>query len=45
LRALGSALGVPLRDVSIVAGERGRRKVVEVRGLDAATVLGRLSTG
>jgi len=45
VRAISSALGVPTRDVSIVAGERGRRKVVEVRGLDSATVLGRLSLG
>jgi uncharacterized protein YggU (UPF0235/DUF167 family) len=45
VRALSSALDVPARDISIVSGERGRRKVVEIRGLDAATIRKRLSIG
>ena len=40
---LASLLGVPHRDVSVVAGETARRKVVEVVGLDADAVAERLT--
>jgi len=43
LRALAAALGVPRRQVSIVAGDTGRRKVVEVEGLEATAILELLS--
>lgn len=36
VRVLASALGVPPRAVTIVAGARGRTKVVEVSGADPA---------
>jgi uncharacterized protein (TIGR00251 family) len=39
---LAELLGVPKRDVTIARGERGRRKVVLVRGLDAAGIRQRL---
>jgi uncharacterized protein (TIGR00251 family) len=42
-RVLARALGVALREVTITAGEGGRRKVVEVRGIDRATALARLT--
>jgi uncharacterized protein (TIGR00251 family) len=35
-RALATAFGVRRQDVTIVTGERGRDKVVEVTGADAA---------
>jgi uncharacterized protein (TIGR00251 family) len=35
-RVLADALGVAARDVTIVAGQTGKRKIVEVRGIDAA---------
>lgn len=43
VRAVAKVLSVSRRDVSVVAGQSGRSKVIEVRGLDAAVVLGRLS--
>jgi uncharacterized protein (TIGR00251 family) len=39
---LADALGVPRDRVSVVAGRTGRRKVVEVEGLDAAEIDRRL---
>jgi len=42
---LAAALGVRRRDLQLVAGERARRKLVRVRGLDAATVEARLQAG
>lgn len=32
---LASALELPVRDVELVTGARGRDKIVEIRGLDA----------
>lgn len=40
--ALAAALGVPRRAVSIVTGDTGRQKVVEVAGLDGETLRARL---
>jgi uncharacterized protein len=42
---LAELLGVPKRNVVIVRGERGRQKLVHVRGLDADQVRQRLQTG
>jgi hypothetical protein len=42
VRALAAALGVPRRAVSIVAGDTGRSKVIEVTGLTASEVAPRL---
>jgi uncharacterized protein (TIGR00251 family) len=39
---LASALGVPRRDVSIVAGDRSRQKRVRVSGLGVSDALARL---
>lgn len=33
IRFLASCFGIPRRDVAIVAGERSRRKTVELRGV------------
>ena len=41
---LANLLGVPKRDVALVRGERGRQKLVQVRGLDADQVRQRLQT-
>jgi hypothetical protein len=41
-RFLAGIFGVPARDVSVVAGQTGKRKVVEVRGIDAKTARERL---
>lgn len=40
VEVLARALGVPRRAVSIVAGHGSRSKVVEVSGVDAASVTG-----
>lgn len=42
LAFLASALGVRKREVDLAAGEHARRKLVLIRGLDAATVEARL---
>ncbi len=39
---LGRLLGVPARQVEIVAGHRGRRKVIRVAGLSPEDVLDKL---
>ncbi|HEY8470627.1 MAG TPA: DUF167 domain-containing protein [Longimicrobiales bacterium] len=39
VRLLARVLGVPRSAVRIVAGERGRTKIVEVEGVDAAAAL------
>jgi uncharacterized protein (TIGR00251 family) len=41
-RALAAVFGVAARDVAVVAGQTGKRKIVEVRGIDAATARERL---
>jgi uncharacterized protein (TIGR00251 family) len=41
--AISSALGVRKGDVTIVMGDKGRRKIIEVSNLDSATVHERLS--
>lgn len=41
-RFLAKLLGVPVSSVTIVQGEAGRRKTVEVEGVDAAVVAARL---
>ena len=41
---LAELLGVPKRDITIVRGERGRRKLVQVRGLTADELRRRLAT-
>jgi len=38
VRFLARQLGVPASAVRVVAGESGRRKVIDVAGLDAAVV-------
>jgi uncharacterized protein (TIGR00251 family) len=45
LAFLAQALGLRKRDLELVAGERGRRKLVRIRGLDAAAVAARLAPG
>ena len=42
---LAETLGVPVRQVSLVAGDTGRRKRVLVRGVGAAAVRARLLPG
>jgi uncharacterized protein len=42
VRALGELLGVPRRQVRIVAGESARSKVVEVEGLSTGEIRARL---
>jgi uncharacterized protein (TIGR00251 family) len=42
-RALAAVFGVPARSVSVVAGQTGKRKVVEVGGVDVATARARLA--
>lgn len=45
LSLLAGELRVPRSSIKIVAGERSPQKVVEVAGVDAATVLTRLHLG
>jgi hypothetical protein len=42
LTVLADALGVPRRDLRLVAGETARNKVVEIASVDVATVRARL---
>jgi uncharacterized protein (TIGR00251 family) len=41
---LGAALGLPPRDVAVIAGASGRRKLVEAPGLSVEEIERRLST-
>lgn len=43
VRLLAQALDLAPRDLAVVSGARARRKTIEVRGLDAATLHARLS--
>ena len=43
LRLLAEVFELPRRDVSLVGGEKSRRKVVELRGLRPEAVLARLT--
>lgn len=43
IRIVARALGVPPSSVTLVAGRRGRRKRVEVAGVDAGTLAERLA--
>jgi uncharacterized protein (TIGR00251 family) len=45
LRTLAAALGVPRREVSLVAGDASRQKVVEVRGLEETALRAKLRLG
>ena len=40
---LAETLGVPRRDVTLLRGDKSRQKVVQIAGLDAATVRTRLT--
>jgi uncharacterized protein (TIGR00251 family) len=42
VRGLAAVFGVPARDVTVVAGQSGKRKIVEVRGIDARAARERL---
>jgi uncharacterized protein len=42
-RGLAAVFGVRARDVEVVAGQSGKRKIVEVRGLDSRAALERLT--
>jgi len=42
-RVLASCFGVRMRDVVVVAGQSGRRKIVEVRGIDEGAARRRLT--
>jgi uncharacterized protein (TIGR00251 family) len=42
-RVLAEVFGVHARDVAVVAGRSGKRKIVEVRGIDAAVARARLN--
>jgi uncharacterized protein (TIGR00251 family) len=41
-RALADVFGVPTRNVVVVAGQSGKRKIIEVRGVDARVARERL---
>lgn len=41
-RGLAAVFGVRARDVEVVAGQSGKRKIVEVRGVDAVTAMDKL---
>ena len=43
IKVLANALEVPRRDIRIVSGEGSRNKVVEVNGINSATLHGRLA--
>jgi len=43
LTVLADALGIPRRNLRLVAGETARNKVVEIAAVDVATVRARLS--
>jgi len=45
LAFLAEALGLRRRDLELASGERARRKLVRIRGLDAAAVRERLAPG
>ncbi|MEZ5319987.1 MAG: DUF167 domain-containing protein [Vicinamibacterales bacterium] len=45
VRLVAEALGLPRRDVTLVRGETGRNKTVEIRGLGEAAVRERLGMG
>jgi len=40
IQLLTEVLGVPKRNVAVIAGETGRDKIVSVLGMDAATLTG-----
>jgi uncharacterized protein (TIGR00251 family) len=42
-RLLGERLSIPRRDITIVSGEKSRRKLLELRGLTPQQVVERLS--
>lgn len=42
-RALAELFELPRQDVSIVSGEKSRRKLIELRGVDLARVLARVA--
>ena len=42
VRFLSQALGVPRRQVELLAGERGRRKVVRIHGMSREEIFRRL---
>lgn len=42
-RALAELFELPRQDVSIVSGEKSRRKLIELRGADLARVLARVA--
>lgn len=42
VRFLSQALGVPRRQVELLAGERGRRKVVRIHGMSKEEIFRRL---
>jgi uncharacterized protein (TIGR00251 family) len=43
-RGLAEIFGVRARDVVVTAGQTGKRKIVEVRGIDRATAFARLAS-
>jgi len=45
VKELAAALGVPRRAVTIVAGDTGKQKIIEVAGLTAEGLLERLRGG
>jgi uncharacterized protein (TIGR00251 family) len=44
LRLLAETLSIPRRDVTLVAGHAGREKIVQLAGISAAEIEGRLSS-
>ena len=43
VRGLADVLGVPVRDVIVASGQAAKRKIVDVRCIDAATLRKRLA--